>query len=111
MKAADLHELISRVSFAVSTEESRPILNGVLWQLRPDSTTMVATNGHRLARLKTTLEGVGAPEADLIIPPKALQQVQRLFGSDEAPERAATFMPASGAPDYLCLVMPLRLLD
>jgi len=61
MKAADLHELISRVSFAVSTEESRPILNGVLWQLRPDSTTMVATNGHRLARLKTTLEGVGAP--------------------------------------------------
>jgi DNA polymerase-3 subunit beta len=240
MKAADLHELITRVSFAVSTEESRPILNGVLWQLRPDSATMVATNGHRLARLKTTLEGVGAPEADLIIPPKALQQVQRLFGPDEevevarsrnhlafrspsrqvftrliegpypnyeqviptdsdkaatanrdnlaaairrmavvasdqthrvrmafsegslafrvqtpdlgeaeeempvdyqgesleigfnanyllevlrympdddvilqfkAPERAATFMPASGAPDYLCLVMPLRLLD
>ena len=29
----------------------------------------------------------------------------------KAPERAATFMPASGAPDYLCLVMPLRLLD
>jgi DNA polymerase-3 subunit beta len=29
----------------------------------------------------------------------------------KAPERAATFIPASGAPDYLCLVMPLRLLD
>jgi len=28
-----------------------------------------------------------------------------------APERAATFAPASGEPDYLCLVMPLRLLD
>ncbi len=29
----------------------------------------------------------------------------------KAPERAATFLPASGEPDYLCLVMPLRLLD
>ena len=29
----------------------------------------------------------------------------------KAPERAATFSPASGEPDYLCLVMPLRLLD
>jgi DNA polymerase-3 subunit beta len=29
----------------------------------------------------------------------------------KAPERAATFAPASGEPDYLCLVMPLRLLD
>ena len=47
MKATDLHELISRVSFAVSTDESRPILNGVLWQLRPDSATMVATSAWR----------------------------------------------------------------
>ena len=31
--------------------------------------------------------------------------------SFKAPERAATFEPASGDPDYLCLVMPLRLLD
>jgi DNA polymerase-3 subunit beta len=29
----------------------------------------------------------------------------------KAPERAATFRPAGGIPDYLCLVMPLRLLD
>ena len=29
----------------------------------------------------------------------------------KAPERAATFSPASGEPDYLCLVMPLRILD
>ena len=29
----------------------------------------------------------------------------------KAPERAATFQPASGELDYLCLVMPLRILD
>lgn len=79
MRAADLHELVGRTAFAVSTEESRPILNGVLWQLRPGQCAMVATNGHRLAKMVIPLEGVAAPEADLIVPPKALQQVERLF--------------------------------
>lgn len=79
MKAEDLHQLIAKTSFAVSSEESRPILNGVLWQLREGTASMVATNGHRLARLTVPLEGGGAPETDLIIPPKALQQVGRLF--------------------------------
>ncbi len=47
----DLQKLIAHVAFAASTEESRPILNGVLWELRPDRMRMVATNGHRLARM------------------------------------------------------------
>ncbi len=88
MNAADLHELISRTSFAASTEESRPILNGVLWQLRADRTTMVATNGHRLARMRRELEAAGAPEADLIVPPKALRQVERLYDGNEELEIA-----------------------
>lgn len=88
MKAGTLQELIQRTSFAVSTEESRPILNGVLWQLKADSSVMVATNGHRLARIRTDLEGAGAPETDLIIPPKALQQVEKLYGADDELEIA-----------------------
>ena len=83
MKASAVQELIQRTSFAVSNEESRPILNGVLWQLAGDSSVMVATNGHRLAKMKTTIEGAGAPETDLIIPPKALALVDKLFGSDD----------------------------
>ena len=47
----DLQRLIHHTSFAVSTEESRPILNGVLWELRDGLMRMVATNGHRLARM------------------------------------------------------------
>jgi len=83
MKAGDLQTLIERTSFAVSTEESRPILNGVLWQLRPEESLMVATNGHRLAKMKQSVNGGGAPpEADLIIPPKALQQIQKLYPKD-----------------------------
>lgn len=83
MTAGDLQTLIERTSFAVSTEESRPILNGVLWQLRAEETLMVATNGHRLAKMKQSVNGGGTPpEADLIIPPKALHQVQKLYPAD-----------------------------
>ncbi len=88
VKAGTLQGLIGHTSFAASTEESRPILNGVLWQLRSDHSSMVATNGHRLARMTSPLEEVDAPEADLIVPPKALQQVERLFDGGEELEVA-----------------------
>jgi DNA polymerase III subunit beta len=83
-----LHELIRQTSFAVSTEESRPILNGVLWQLADDEMRMVATNGHRLARIKVAASASGAPRVDLIVPPKALAQVERLFSADDEIEVA-----------------------
>lgn len=81
--AKDLQKLIGHVAFAASTEESRPILNGVLWELRADRMRMVATNGHRLARMDVPTSGQGGGQADLIIPPKALDQIRRLFGGDE----------------------------
>ena len=45
--------------------------------------TMVATNGHRLAKMTVKMEGVASGEEDLIVPPKALQQVERLFGAED----------------------------
>jgi DNA polymerase-3 subunit beta len=85
--SGELHKLIQHVSFAASTEESRPILNGVLWELRPDSMRMVATNGHRLAKMERPATGHG-DTADLIIPPKALEQIRRLFPAEEELEIA-----------------------
>jgi DNA polymerase III subunit beta len=85
----ELQKLIGHVAFAASTEESRPILNGVLWELRPERMRMVATNGHRLARMDVpTSEAQGASQADLIVPPKALDQIRRLFGTEETVEIA-----------------------
>src|SRR5690606_26748496 len=75
-----LRELIQHTSFAVSTEESRPILNGMLWQLGEKEMRMVATNGHRLARMAVPATGPAPSSTDLIVPPKAMAQVQRLFG-------------------------------
>jgi len=84
----DLQKLIAHVAFAASTEESRPILNGVLWELRPDRMRMVATNGHRLARMDVPTSASGTANADLIVPPKALEQIRRLFDADEDVEIA-----------------------
>lgn len=83
IRSGDLQKLISHTAFAVSTEESRPILNGVLWELRPDRMSMIATNGHRLAKMDVPITSDSAPSNDLIVPPKALEQVRRLFPAEE----------------------------
>lgn len=83
VKGGELHRLIHHTAFAVSTEESRPILNGVLWELRSGEMRMVATNGHRLARMTLPAGSATATSTDLIVPPAALQQVQRLFRADD----------------------------
>jgi DNA polymerase-3 subunit beta len=88
IKSGDLQKLIQHTSFAVSTEESRPILNGVLWELKADRMRMVATNGHRLAKMELPVTAAGAHVGDLIIPPKALDQVRRLFPAEEELEIA-----------------------
>lgn len=84
----DLQRLIQHVSFAVSTEESRPILNGVLWELRDGSMRMVATNGHRLARMGVSTGPGSISSTDFIVPPAALSQVQRLLKDAEEIEVA-----------------------
>jgi DNA polymerase-3 subunit beta len=81
--------MVRQTSFAVSTEESRPILNGMLWQLGEQDLRMVATNGHRLARIIIPAEaGQASTRAELIVPPKALSQVDRLFGAEDEIEVA-----------------------
>lgn len=83
VKSGDLHRLIHHTAFAVSTEESRPILNGVLWELKSGEMRMVATNGHRLARMTVPAASSSATSTDFIVPPAALQQVQRLFRDED----------------------------
>ncbi|MBC7791686.1 MAG: DNA polymerase III subunit beta [Anaerolineae bacterium] len=83
VRSGDLQKLIGHTAFAASTEESRPILNGVLWELRPERMRMVATNGHRLSKMELPITSEGAPSGDLIVPPKALEQIRKLFPAEE----------------------------
>jgi DNA polymerase III subunit beta len=81
--SGDVQKLIGHTVFAVSNEESRPILNGVLWEVRDGVMRMVATNGHRLAKMEMPVELNAAPIGDLIVPPKALEHIRRLFPAEE----------------------------
>src|SRR5260370_13904087 len=87
--AGVVHKLVGHVAFAASTEESRPILNGVLWELRPDRMRMVATNGHRLAKMD--VPATGGSTADLIVPPNALEQIRRVYPGDAELQRATSY--------------------
>jgi len=83
---ASLRALIARTIFAISNEESRYTLNGALLILKAESLAMVATDGHRLAFVEKpgeTLEGISG-EKRVLIPRKALQELQVLLSSTEA---------------------------
>jgi DNA polymerase III subunit beta len=83
---AALRGLIARTIFAISNEESRYTLNGALLVLKAESIAMVATDGHRLAyveKLGETLEGISG-EKRVLVPRKALQELQLLLASTEA---------------------------
>ena len=83
---AALRALIARTIFAISNEESRYTLNGALLVLKAESLAMVATDGHRLAFVEKpgeTLEGISG-EKRVLIPRKALQELQVLLSSTEA---------------------------
>jgi DNA polymerase-3 subunit beta len=74
-----LADVISKTTFAISLEESRYTLNGALLVLKPNSLTMVATDGHRLAMVETDhkFEGFSA-ETRVLVPKKAMTEIQRL---------------------------------
>ena len=80
-----LPELIARTSYAVSRDETRPALNGVLWEIGPKELRMVATDGHRLAFYKIAGDFPVKTERQVIVPPKTLQQLQRLI-KDQLPD-------------------------
>src|SRR5438876_946912 len=83
-----LRGLITRTGFAISNEESRYTLNGALMLLKPESITMVATDGHRLAhceRAGEKFEGVSG-ELKTLVPKKAMDEMKTLLDSTDAEE-------------------------
>lgn len=66
-------------NFAMSTEESRYVLNGALMILQGQILTVVATDGRRLATAKTALPGAATQELRAIIPSKAVRELLRIL--------------------------------
>jgi DNA polymerase-3 subunit beta len=78
-----LRSMIAKTGFAIASEESRYTLNGALMVLKPESITMVATDGHRLAHVERSgekFEGVSG-EMKTLIPKKAMEELKSLLDS------------------------------
>ena len=80
-------QMIRRTVFAISNEESRYTLNAGLLILKPETMTMVATDGHRLAHVesepaKDGYSGVSG-ELRVLVPKKAMTELSRLLGDVE----------------------------
>lgn len=81
-----LRTMIDKTSFAVSHDETRPVLNGVLWRIGPETMSMVATDGSRLAECRRTWEGGTGIDgsAEVILPPQACGQLAKLLENSES---------------------------
>jgi DNA polymerase-3 subunit beta len=80
-----LRGMIAKTGFAIASEESRYTLNGGLMVLKPESITMVATDGHRLAHVERSgekFEGVSG-ELKTLIPKKAMDELKSLLDSSD----------------------------
>jgi DNA polymerase-3 subunit beta len=80
-----LRGMIAKTGFAIASEESRYTLNGALMVLKPESITMVATDGHRLAHIERggeKFEGISG-ELKTLIPKKAMDELKSLLDSTD----------------------------
>ena len=89
LDAKTLREMLTHTSFAVSHDETRYALNGVLFAIQPKEMRVVATDGHRLAIASRALPQETTP-ATGIVPRKAVAEIQRALGAGEEVQIALT---------------------
>jgi DNA polymerase-3 subunit beta len=84
-------QMVAKTQFAITGEDTRYFLNGALFILRPESMSLVATDGHRLALVTVTREktkvkgkgGDGVEEDRVILPRKTMLELSRLLSEGE----------------------------
>ncbi|MGC9467574.1 MAG: DNA polymerase III subunit beta [Anaerolineae bacterium] len=93
VEAGDLNTGLVQVTFAASTDESHPVLTGVLAEFEGNALTLAAADGFRLSMRQIPLiEPVPAP-LSVIIPARALGELMRIIGGLEEPIKISTTRP------------------
>jgi len=80
-----LRLMIDQVAFAAATDETRPVLTGVLAELTADKLTLAAADGYRLSVRSIPLEQGPERPMSVVIPARALQELRRISGEEEQP--------------------------
>ena len=77
-----MKELIDLTNYAAATDEDRPVFTGALLEINENEVTMVATDTHRMAVKKITIDEPATTPMRAIIPTKTLAEVSRLLPTD-----------------------------
>jgi len=78
LNIADFKEMIHQVSFAASTEESRPVLQGVLMEINNNKLSLAATDGFRISVRTAELSTSQDKPVKVIIPARSLSELARI---------------------------------
>jgi DNA polymerase III subunit beta len=74
-----LRTMLKKTSYAISTDETRYVLNGILCSLKDHKITIVATDGRRLALADEEMDLGEDSQAEFIVPTKAVNELNRLL--------------------------------
>ncbi len=101
LQQGELSGMLSNVSYAQSTDETRYILNGVYFSFKDGKFTLVATDGRRLALVGREMTIPANSAGAIILPAKTVAELLRLLGKGEKVkiafnERRATFQIETG---------------
>jgi DNA polymerase-3 subunit beta len=72
-----LKQMLNQTAFAVSLDETRYILNGILFKIHQDELCLVATDGKRLAMMSRKIKQATNKDIAIIVPIKTIQELQR----------------------------------
>jgi DNA polymerase-3 subunit beta len=83
IKVSDFKEMVQQVTFAASTEEARPVLQGVQTTVNASEITMASTDGFRISVRRLALEEPAHKQLNMIIPARALNELARIAGDSD----------------------------
>lgn len=81
-----LETAITQTVFAASTNTSRPVLSGVLFDVKKETMKVVATDSYRLAEKTITLDPATDLDIECIVPAKTIMELGKLLGRAEDKE-------------------------
>ena len=82
-EAREIARIFDQISYAVSLDDSRKVLHGILCSVKENTFTAVATDGKRLALVEKILEGHTGTEGDSILPLKSANELKRLLSGEK----------------------------
>jgi DNA polymerase-3 subunit beta len=85
-----LSRMIDQTSFSISTDDTRPHLNGALFQGDGKNLRMVTTDGHRLNKSEYKVDGAGFFNFSMVIPQKGVMEFRRLIDEGDGTCQVAT---------------------